>query len=250
MSDKVILKQTATKLVYREGDRVVKSFVPSHPKSDVFNEAFIQVCVEESGVPVPHVTRVFQNEEGGWALEMEHVEGKTMRQLIEENPDKTDEYLERFVEIQLEVGSHRARRLRNTKIKMSDAVKSLTDVDASTRYELQTRIGGMANHTKLCHGNFVPSNVVIRPDGSYCILDWAHATSGNAGGDAAATYLMFSIEKPELADKYLHIYAKKADMAIQYIQRWMPVVAAYQMTKHVPGEREILEDWISVAEYQ
>jgi aminoglycoside phosphotransferase (APT) family kinase protein len=133
---------------------------------------------------------------------------------------------------------------------MSDAVKSLTDVDASTRYELQTRIGGMANHTKLCHGNFVPSNVVIREDGSYCILDWAHATSGNAGGDAAATYLMFSIEKPELADKYLHIYAKKADMAIQYIQRWMPVVAAYQMTKHNPGEREILEDWISVAEYQ
>lgn len=250
MSDTVLLKETAIKKVYREGDRVIKSFVPTHPKSDVFNEAFIQVCVEESGVPVPHITRVFQNEEGGWALEMEYVEGKNMLQLMEENPERVDELLERFVEIQLEVGSHRARRLRNTKIKMSDAVKSLTDVDASTRYELQARIGGMANHTKLCHGNFVPSNVVIRPDGSYCILDWAHATSGNAGGDAAATYLMFTLEKPELADKYLHCYAKKADMAIQYIQRWMPVVAAYQMTKHKPGEREILEDWISVAEYQ
>ena len=250
MSDTVLLKQTAIKKVYREGDRVIKSFVPTHPKSDVFNEAFIQVCVEESGVPVPHITRVFQNEEGGWALEMEYVEGKNMLQLMEENPDQIDALLDRFVEIQLEVGSHRARRLRNTKIKMSDAVKTLTDLDASTRSELQARIGGMATHTKLCHGNFVPSNVVIRPDGRYCVLDWAHATSGNAGGDAAATYLMFTLKKPELADKYLHCYAKKADMAIQYIQRWMPVVAAYQMTKHNSDEHDILEDWISVAEYQ
>jgi hypothetical protein len=30
----------------------------------------------------------------------------------------------------------------------------------------------------------------------------------------------------------------------------MPVVAAAQLTKHKEAERELLEKWISVAEYQ
>ena len=45
-------------------------------------------------------------------------------------------------------------------------------------------------------------------------------------------------------------FCKKADMPIQYIQTWMPVVAAAQLTKHKEAERELLEKWISVAEYQ
>ena len=92
--------------------------------------------------------------------------------------------------------------------------------------------------------------MIIREDGSYCILDWAHATSGNAGADAAITYLRFSLEDPELAEKYLRLFCKKADMAIQYIQTWMPIVAAAELAKHKESERALLEKWISVAEYQ
>ena len=87
-------------------------------------------------------------------------------------------------------------------------------------------------------------------DGTFCVLDWAHATHGNAGADAAITYMRFSLENPELADKYLKMYCKKADMAIQYIQRWMPVVAAAQLAKGNKDEEKLLREWISVAEYQ
>ena len=108
----------------------------------------------------------------------------------------------------------------------------------------------MAQHSKLCHGDLVPSNIIIKEDGSYCVLDWAHASAGNAGADAAITYLRFSLDAPELAERYLRLFCKKADMAIQYVQTWMPVVAAAQMTKHIESERALLEKWISVAEYQ
>ena len=108
----------------------------------------------------------------------------------------------------------------------------------------------MKRHTKLCHGDLVPSNIIIREDGSWIVLDWAHATSGNAGADAAITYLRFSLEQPKIADQYLRLFCKKADMAIQYVQTWMPIVAAAQLTKHKEAERELLEKLISVAEYQ
>jgi aminoglycoside phosphotransferase (APT) family kinase protein len=249
MADRQILEEKSYKTVYREGNVIVKAFTPSHPMSDVFNEAYIHACVEDAGVPVPKLLGVsMQN--GGWAISMEYVAGKTLEELAKENPDRIDEYLEKLVDIQLAVGGYRVRNLRNTRMKMEDSIKTMTEIDASTRYELLQRIHGMAHHSKLCHGDLVPSNIVIKEDGSWCVLDWAHASAGNAGADAAITYMRFSLDEPELAEKYLRLFCKKADMPIQYIQTWMPVVAAAQLTKHKEAERELLEKWISVAEYQ
>ena len=249
MADRQIIEQKSYKTVYREGNLIVKEFTASHPKSHVFNEAYIHACVEDAGVPVSKLLGV-NPVNGGWAISLEYVEGQTLEELMQAHPEKTDEYLEKLVDIQLETGSYRMRNLRNTRVKMEDAIKSLTEIDASTRYELLQRIHGMPQHSKLCHGDLVPSNIVIKEDGSYRILDWAHASAGNAGADAAITYLRFSLDAPDLADKYLRLFCKKADMAIQYVQKWMPVVAAFQMTKHKEAERELLEKWISIAEYQ
>ena len=249
MADRQILEEKSYKTVYREGSRIIKVFTASHPKSNVFNEAYIHACVEDAGVPVPKLLGVTP-EDGGWAIATEYVAGKTLQQLMDEHPEKQDEYLEKLVAVQLETGAFRVPHLRNTRQKMEDAIKGLTEIDASTRYELLQRIHGMPAHSKLCHGDLVPSNIVLKEDGTYCILDWAHASAGNAGADAAITYMRFSLDMPELAGKYLHLFCKRADMAIQYVQTWMPVVAAAQMSKHRESERELLEKWISVAEYQ
>lgn len=249
MAERQILEEKSYKTVYREGNVIVKAFTPSHSMSGVFNEAYIHACVEDAGVPVPKLLGVSM-ENGGWAISMEYVAGKTLDERMKENPDRIDEYLEKLVDIQLEVGGYRVRQLRNTRMKLEDSIKTLTQIDASTRYELLQRIHGMAQHSKLCHGDLVPSNIVIREDGSWCVLDWAHASAGNAGADAAITYMRFSLDEPALADKYLRLFCKKADMPIQYIQTWMPVVAAAQLTKRREAERELLEKWISVAEYQ
>ena len=249
MSNKQILAEQSYKTVYRDGTAVVKEFTASHPKANVFNEAYIHSVAEEAGVSVPKILGV-ENIEGGWAIRMEYIKGKTMEEMLKEQPEKQDELLEQFVDIQIEVEARRTPKLRNTRYKMEEIINGMTEIDASTRYELLQRIHGMKRHTKLCHGDFVPSNVVIREDGSYCILDWAHATSGNAGSDAAITYLRLTLDMPEIAEKYLRLYCKKADMPIQYIQQWMPIVAAVQLSRPKENERELLEKWISVAEYE
>lgn len=249
MSEKQILKEMSYKTVYREGNVLVKQFVPSHPKSLVFNEAFIQTSVEESGVCVPKILGVVP-EDGGWAIRMEYMEGKTLAEMLQEEGANEEELLGRLVDIQIDVGSHRASRLQNTRTKLAAEIENMDGLDPSVKYELLQRIHGMRNHTKLCHGDLVPSNIIIRADGSAVILDWSHATSGNAGADAAITYMHFCLEDPGRAEKYLRIFSKKAGMPIQYIQTWLPIVAAHQLKKHNPEETEMLEKWISVAEYQ
>ena len=95
------------------------------------------------------------------------------------------------------------------------------------------------------------SNVIVTPDGRYYIIDWAHATQGNASADAARTYLTFTLSgQSDVAEKYLALFCKKADIPKQLVQQWMPIVACSESTKHIPGEREVLDRWVNVFDFQ
>ncbi len=238
-----------TKTVYREGDCVIKEFCEGYSKADVLNEALNQARVEETGLPIPKLIEV-KKIDGKWSIVMEYVEGKTIAQLIEEHPEKTDEYLELFVDVQLSIHEKRAPLLNKLKDKMNRKI-SETTLDASTRYDLHTRLEGMPKHTKVCHGDLGLSDVIVTADGTAFIIDWAHATQGNASADVARSYLKFCLAgQEELGKKYLNLFCKKSDTARQYVQRWLPIVAASQSVKGKEEEKALLLSWVDVVDYE
>lgn len=247
-ADKVIAVRT-NKTIYREGDKAIKVFDEDYSKTDVLNEALNQARAEETGLNVPKVLEVMKTE-GKWAIVSEFIEGKTLEQLITENPDKKDEYLEAFVNLQMEVHSKEAPLLNKLKDKMNRKI-SETGLDATTRYELHTRLESMPKHKKVCHGDFYPSNIIMTKDNVPYILDWAHVTQGNASADVARAYLLFWLHgEIDMAEKYLNLFCKKSDTAKQYIQKWIPIVAASQLVKGKAEEREFLYNWINVVDYE
>ena len=209
--DRIIAVRTG-KTVYRDGDKVIKVFDSEYSKADILNEALNQARIEETGLNIPKVLEVTMID-GKWAIITEYIEGKTLAQLMKEEPEKLDEYLEKFVDLQIEVHSKKAPLLNKLKDKMDRKITQ-TDLDATTRYELHTRLEAMPKHKKVCHGDFNPSNIIIRKDdGTPFILDWAHATQGNASADVARTYLLFCLEgDKEKADKYLDLFCKKLSL--------------------------------------
>ena len=169
---------------------------------------------------------------------------------MDENPDKMDEYLELFVNVQMQILNAKCPLLKRLKDKMQDKI-SQTDLDATTRYELHTRLASMKKHNKVCHGDFNPSNIIISDDGIPYIIDWSHATHGNASADAARTYLLLCLAgDDEAAKKYLDLFCRKSDTAKQYVQKWMPIVAASQSVKGNEHEREFLLSWVNVVDYE
>ena len=246
-----VIAVRSNKTIYRDGDKVIKVFNEEFATADILNEALNTARVEQTGLNIPKLQAVTQVD-GKWAIVTDYVEGKTLSQLMEENPDKLDEYLDRFVNIQLNIHRHTCPMLNSLMEKMHRKIDATApNLDATTRYELHTRLASMHEHRKVCHGDFNPSNVIITPDEQAYILDWAHATQGNASADAARTYLLFSLEgKMELAEKYLNLFCKKSDTAKQYVQKWIPIVAASQSVKGKPEERELLLKWADVVEYE
>ena len=109
----------------------------------------------------------------------------------------------------------------------------------------------MPKHNKICHGDFNPSNVIVGKNGKMTVVDWAHATQGNASADVARTYLLFYLNNDkETAEKYLDLFSKKSDTAKQYIHKWLPIVAASQSVKGKKEERDFLLSWVNVVEYE
>ena len=155
---------------------------------------------------------------------------------MDEDPDKKDEYLNQFVDLQLTVLSKTCPLLNKLKDKMNQKI-SMAELDATTRYDLHTRLNGMPKHNKVCHGDFNPSNIIIATDGTPYIIDWSHATQGNGAADAARTYLLFWLKGD-------------TETAKQYVQKWMPIVAASQSVKGNEAERELLLSWANVVEYE
>ena len=183
-----------------------------------------------------------------WAIVSDFIKGKTLAQLMKENPEKKTEYINTLVDLQLEIQSKKCSLLNNLydkmKIKISQSV-----LDKAARDELYKRLEAMPHHDKVCHGDFNPSNIIIADDGKAYIIDWAHASQGNASADAAGTYLSFCLDGDiDGAGKYLDIFCQKSGTAKHYVQKWMPIVAASQSAEGNEKEREFFLSRVNVTE--
>ena len=237
------------KTIYRDGDRCIKVFNSEYSKADILNEALNQARIEETGINLPKVIEVTMID-GKWAIVSEYIKGKTLAQLMAEDEENREKYIELLVDLQMSIHAVVCPQLPKLKDKMSRKIAS-TDFDATTRYDLHTRLEGMPKHNKVCHGDFNPSNVIIAEDGTPYILDWSHATQGNASADVARSYLLFCLKgDTESAEFYLDTFCRKSGTEKRYVQKWMPIVAASQSVKGNESEREILASWVSVVEYQ
>ena len=220
----------------------------NHPKSLILNEALNQSRVEETDLQIPKIRSVGMVDDC-WSITMDYIPGQTLHQLMKEHPERNDELLEMFVDLQIEMHSETAPLLSKLKDKLIRKIQSVEDLDATSKYELLMRLESMPKHTKLCHGDFLPSNIIINDQGAY-IIDWSHATQGNASGDVATTYLKMTLFYPELADNYIKLFCKKSNTALQYVQKWLPIIAAQQLITAADEEKETFFKWLDVIDFQ
>ena len=246
-----VMAERPTKKVYKDNNNTIKLFVANYSKANILNEALNHARVEEAtDLNIPKLKELTTINDR-WALVAEHIEGVTLEELMDKHPEKEDDFLELFVDIQLEILSKKVPLLNRIKDKFRRKLTEAKNIDENTRYELLQRLEGMKNHDKLCHGDYNPSNIIVTNTGEYYIIDWAHATQGNASADAARTFLLFSMNgKEEVANKYLDMFAQKSEIPKNHIQRWVPIVAATQMTKGKEEEYEFLSKWIDIVDYE
>lgn len=231
------------KTVYRDSDRCLKVFNDGYSKADVLNEALNQARLEETPLNVPKVLEVTVTD-GKWTLVSEYIKGKTLAQMMKDEPERKDEFISTLVVLQIETQHTVCPGLVSLKEKMSRSICQ-TDLVATMRYDLHMRLEAMHRDNKVCHCDFEPSNIIIRDDGTPYIIDWSHAAQGDPLADAARTYLRLYLEGDiGGAERYMEIYCEKSGAQKEQIEKWIPLVAAAQSIRGNAAERDTLHKWI------
>lgn len=238
-----IIAERSNKTIYSDGYRCMKVFDKKYSSSNVLNEAFNQAMAENEGLSVPKIIDVSEHD-GKWAITSEYITGKSLAQLMDENPDNTDSYLDLFVNLQLDVHSKSCPTLKRLDDKLHHRIEQ-SNISATDRFALHTRLETFPKNSKLCHGDFNPSNIIISESGKPYIIDWSHAVQGNASAETAITYLDFILNgNSDTAEKYINIFCEKSGTSIEYIRRWIPIVAAAMTINRYTDERDFLLKWV------
>lgn len=235
--EKIIAVRTS-KTIYRDGNRVIKVFDSDYSKSDVLNEALNQAKVEQTDILIPKIESVTMID-NKWAIISEFIKGNTLQRLLEENPDKMEEYMDKFVDLHIRLHSTKASLLNELNDKIKRKIE-LTELLATKRYALRLDIETMPKKNSICHGDFNPSNIIIDDEGNSYILDWSHATIGHPLADVANTYLIFLEDSIKLANKYMELYCKKTNTEAKKVLDWIPLVAAVCSVKSSEKKKEFL----------
>ena len=247
---KTVIVERGNKVVYDLGDKIAKVFNGSKPAADVFNEGLNLARINECGIASPRVLEVGQAGDG-WALLTERVPGTTLRQKVNEEPHRFGEFLEMFVDLQIDIHAHTCSLLNRQRDKYARMINGVHTINATTRYNLLERLEGMTKEDRVCHGDFNLSNVILGDDGSLSVCDWAHATQGAPAADVAMSYLQLAIKDKAQADAYLELYCERADMPMQLPRQWMSIVAASELARgRETDDVEFLMSWIDVFDYQ
>ena len=240
-----------SKIEVLEQDGVAyKLFDKSFSRTQIFYEAMLQTKAEEQGIRVPKIYGV-ERIDDRLAILSEYIEGQTVQELMEENPAKKDYYLNIMLDTQLNINSRVVGDIIKLKQKISREIKKLPFIDDIKRYELETRLASMPKHSKLCHGNFGPENVVIDGMDNVVVLDWVASSRGNAGADVAKTYLKLTLISTELAERYITLFCQKSGCDRQYVYEWLPLIAACGLgEKNISeSEKAVMLSWLDVVDY-
>lgn len=234
-ADRIIAIRT-DKIVYRDGNTVLKVFDPSYSTADIFNEALNQARIEETGFPVPKIMEILKLD-GKWAIRREFAEGITLERLMLEKSEDRERNLDLFTDVQREIFALKAKQLNRQKYKLAQRI-SRAPIPEDTRERLLESLFTLPDGSATLHGDFIPSNLVLLSGGGYCVLDWTHVTEGNEHEDVARTYLQLMRRFDEAtAERYLALYLGKSGARRADVFAWMASATVALLALCRPSER-------------
>ena len=162
-----LIATTATKKVFRNGDKAIKVFHAGFPKADVLSEALITSRVEEvGGINVPKVLEVGVFEEQ-WSITYEFIEGKTLEELMKEKPGSLPDYMEKMVDLHLNVLSRQCPQLNKLKDKLSKQILDIEELDDVTKYDMRTKLTVCQNIPSYATGTLTPPTSLSKKTGPW-----------------------------------------------------------------------------------
>ncbi|HDR7612591.1 TPA: aminoglycoside phosphotransferase family protein [Bacillus mycoides] len=218
--------------IYLCDNKVVKLFKEYLPNTESLYEAQKQKYAYSRGLQVPKVYEVTKLQ-GRQAIIMEYIQGKSVGELLLNNLNQAEHYINICVSIQQKIHaiSVRSDEIEPMEERLYRQINSVHNLDEKQKGNILKRLDSIIFEPRLCHGDFHPFNLIMSND-DMKIIDWVDASSGDIRADVFRTYLLYSQNSVELAEMYLHIYCKNTGLSRDEIFQWAPIITAARLAEN------------------
>ncbi|MED0998661.1 aminoglycoside phosphotransferase family protein [Bacillus mobilis] len=232
--------------IYLYDSKVVKLFKEYLPDTESIDEAKKQKYAYSCGLPVPNVFEVtkIQNRQ---AIIMEYVKGDSIGDLLLNNLNEAEHYINICVNEQKKIHSIRENtdEMESMRERLERQIKPVYKLDEKQKRNILNKLHSIKFGPRLCHGDFHPFNLILS-NKSVNIIDWVDASSGDIRADVFRTYLLYSQSSVELAEMYLHIYCRNTGLTRDEIFQWAPIIIAARISENVTATNiECLNDLVA-----
>ncbi|WP_316571767.1 aminoglycoside phosphotransferase family protein [Neobacillus sp. YIM B06451] len=223
-----------TAKIFLHNNRIYKVFNDYLPETESFFESEKQKYAYSCGLPVPKIIDVTKID-GKQAIIMEFIKGRSIGNILSENMDQAEYYMNISVEIQQVIHKVEAYSIEHMAEKLSRQIESAYNLDNRHKSALIRRLNSMTFKSRLCHGDYHPYNLIMS-DNNVTIIDWVDSSAGDIRADVYRTYLLLSHVSNELAEMYLRLYCEKSGLEKAEVLQWAPILAAARLSESVPSE--------------
>lgn len=223
-----------TAKIYLKNNKIIKVFNDFIADAEAIHEASKQQYAFSCGLPVPEILEV-TTIGGKHAIVMEYIKGKTLGDLLLENKEKAEYYLDMSIHVQLEIHRTTPNNIESMYERLYHQINSAKILNNNQKACLLRKLDTCTFETKLCHGDFHLFNLIMH-ENKVVVIDWADATAGDIRADICRSYLLYSQFSTNLAETYLHLYSKKSGLLRSDIFQWTAIIAGARLSENIPTE--------------
>lgn len=221
--------------IYLFEGKIVKVFNDDFPETESLYEANKQRLAYSLGLNVPKVLDV-REIDGRQTIIMEYIKGRTIGDILFEDMDQAEHYMNMSIDIQQEIHKVAADTLNPMNEKLKRQIESTHNLDEQYKSHLLEKLEAMTYEKKLCHGDFHLFNLIVSDNGQVTIIDWVDSSAGDIRADVYRTYLLYLQFSVELAEMYLRLYLQKSDLSKEEIFQWAPIIAGARLSENIASD--------------
>ncbi|KGA96936.1 aminoglycoside phosphotransferase [Alkalihalobacillus alcalophilus ATCC 27647 = CGMCC 1.3604] len=224
-----------TAKIYLHENKIIKIYNDKLPETESIHEANKQKWAYSFGLSVPKILDVTKIE-GKQAIIMEYSKGKTLGELLLENKDQAEYYMNLSIDMQQQIHSV----VPNTTLelmteKLQHQIQTVSILEKKQQDMLIKKLHSITFDKRLCHGDFHLFNL-IKTDNKVTIIDWVDSSVGDIRADVYRTYLLYSYFSLELAEMYCRLYCERSGLSKIEVFQWAPIIAAARLAENVRSE--------------
>ncbi|WP_404448629.1 aminoglycoside phosphotransferase family protein [Sutcliffiella horikoshii] len=220
--------------IYLYENQIIKVFKEHLPSTEPNYEAQKQRFAFESNLRVPNILDV-KKVNGKQSIIMEYVKGKTLGELVADNMEQLEFFLEMSIDIQMDIHTVLAETLEPMHARLQRKIEAVKGLDEKIKMSLVKKLSLMTVENKLCHGDFHFYNLIKSGDEVF-IIDWVDASAGDPRADVCRTYILYTQVSTDIAELYLKLYCEKSGCSRKEILEWAPIIAAARLSENVATE--------------